>query len=166
MQTSEGFVPLTALPSLSPTLSVVQIPSGDYESYQKQLYLNINLRRCVSADRSKKNAGLTKRKQAWPGRTPWSSLSRCKVRSRCFLSTIARVYHLPVQSRAAAPLPPGFSPTHLRSLPLVFSHSLQCCRHAQLCKGRARLGQAGAACSFAVRPRSRPRHDEGRGRRR
>lgn len=48
-QTSQGFIPLTALPSLAPNISLVQLPSpGDYISVVLQLYQNINLRRRAS----------------------------------------------------------------------------------------------------------------------
>lgn len=47
-QTSDGFLPVTSLASMAPALSIVQIPDGDYETYMRLLYLNINLRRCAS----------------------------------------------------------------------------------------------------------------------
>ncbi|KAM0790226.1 hypothetical protein ACM66B_005538 [Microbotryomycetes sp. NB124-2] len=47
-----GFLPLTALPSLDPSLSVVQLPGGDYRSAASQLFTNINLRRLGLGGRS------------------------------------------------------------------------------------------------------------------
>jgi hypothetical protein len=49
MQTSEGALPITALPALPVGLSVVQIPGGEYGKHLKMLYLNINLRRYVES---------------------------------------------------------------------------------------------------------------------
>ncbi|KAK4050192.1 hypothetical protein OIO90_005174 [Microbotryomycetes sp. JL221] len=47
-----GYLPLTALPSLDPSLSVVQLPGGDFGQAVPQLYANINLRRLGLGGRS------------------------------------------------------------------------------------------------------------------
>ncbi|GAA6037420.1 hypothetical protein JCM8097_008563 [Rhodosporidiobolus ruineniae] len=44
-ETEQGAIPITALPSLPPSLSLVQVPGGDYRDVVLQLYQNINLRR-------------------------------------------------------------------------------------------------------------------------
>ncbi|BGP18215.1 hypothetical protein JCM10213v2_006272 [Rhodosporidiobolus nylandii] len=51
-ETQQGSLPITALPSLPPSLSLVQIPGGDYRSVVFQLYQNINLRRLGLGGRS------------------------------------------------------------------------------------------------------------------
>ncbi|GAA5886604.1 hypothetical protein JCM6882_005830 [Rhodosporidiobolus microsporus] len=51
-ETQQGFIPITALPSLPPSLSLVQIPGGDYRDVVLQLYQNINLRRLGLGGRS------------------------------------------------------------------------------------------------------------------
>ncbi|KAK4049851.1 hypothetical protein OIV83_003907 [Microbotryomycetes sp. JL201] len=49
---SSGHLPLTALPSLDPSLSVVQLPGGNYRKAAPLLYTNINLRRLGLGGRS------------------------------------------------------------------------------------------------------------------
>ncbi|GAA5825366.1 hypothetical protein JCM11251_006952 [Rhodosporidiobolus azoricus] len=51
-ETQQGAIPITALPSLPPSLSLVQIPGGDYREIVLQLHQNINLRRLGLGGRS------------------------------------------------------------------------------------------------------------------
>ncbi|GAA5874499.1 hypothetical protein JCM1840_000797 [Sporobolomyces johnsonii] len=51
-ETQQGHLPVTALSSLPPSLSLVHIPGGDYREVVLQLYQNINLRRLGLGGRS------------------------------------------------------------------------------------------------------------------
>ncbi|KAL8290380.1 hypothetical protein RQP46_002638 [Phenoliferia psychrophenolica] len=92
--TSDGFLPVTSLASLPPTMSIVQIPEGDYEKHKSQLYLQINLRRL----------GLGGRKSL--SLSDATSAQQLHFRQAYHLPIAAPSVHPVTMSPRATPIPP------------------------------------------------------------